>query len=571
MDTDGTRNATPLPASGPSCPAIRSGPRHGRHRVQLAQLVFAAALAVIVGCVLYQTFHRDLNFDDAYAFLRYADNLLGTGQYGWNAGERTFGCTSIPYVLFVALLKLARLDRAFTGGQLLRLAALSWGVMAFWLLHQVVRIVTRGTPLEHSTVRRGLLVSLAATPILFRNVLTGMDTMMSLCATVLIVHQYLRYRERPTMTRLLAAAASAYAAYLVRPDNGLYTLTFPVLFLWNARQPRMRIIVSAACIIALLVADTVIKARYFGSPLPLPYFAKSAGFYEAYIGLSQWNVVTFTANFLLAFGGVLLILTLLFATPESVLSGSIYLLPLLLTITYYSTVTQVMGQSSRYYVPSLPFLVTGLLVMLGRGLAASTVFQARRVAYALAAVSIFLFTQDVVANAYSVIRAGREQARANALERVEGPIPPVEHAPGDFWWSGVKAMSDIAHRLPPGTTIAAAEHGYLGAENPRIRIVDLTGLHNRDLAQHGWSDDLLSRLAPEMIWMPPQDYVGLYLSISHGARFREAYDFYPTLNYGLAIRKGSSQLEMVRQVLGNYGFTLAEPRGAGPRLVPGTK
>jgi hypothetical protein len=506
------------------------------------RIAFLASLLVVGALVVHEVL-RDLHFDDAYMFVRYAGNLLTTGNYGWNAGERTYGCTSVAYTMFIALMRLIGFD-ALGPSRLLRVASLFWGVGAVVLLARVIRQAARGTILEDATARQGLLVAIIASPITFMNALTGMDTMLSLFATTAIVLCWFRFVDKPSTMRWLLAVSSCYFAFAARPDNAIYALLFPALFLWQARQPWSRILSTYGVLIALFGLDTFIKARYFGNPIPLPFYAKSRGFYEGYLGINRWNPMDYTWDFLLTYGGVLLMLNLLYGSARGALRAAAFLLPVVLMLAYYMTVIQIMGHNSRYYLPSVPFLVAGLIVALRD--ARTERVSGTRIAWAFLAVLAFASVRVLVAPRLTAMRLAREEAVA---ARFQPPAPDADEH-GDAAWARITTMSAIAGRLPPGSTIGATEHGYIAAMNPRIRIMDLCGLHNPEMAMHGWSDDMLRRAAPEMIWMPHSDYTGLRAHMRSGAFFKNAYDLYPeALAYGVAIRRDSPHYAAIRTAL----------------------
>jgi hypothetical protein len=99
---------------------------------------------------------------------------------------------------------------------------------------------------------------------------------------------------------------------------------------------------------------------------------------------------------------------------------------------------------------------------------------------------------------------------------------------------------DLVSALPGGATIAATEVGYLGARFPRINVIDLAGLNDTAIALHGFNPDAVLSRAPDLIWLPHDDYTwqrGLLLT---DPRFLQRYEVYPgAMNYGVAILKSS--------------------------------
>ena len=78
----------------------------GRSRRTL-QTAAAVALACGVGAFVYIVLNSvPCYFDDAYMFIRYANNLLAGYGHAWNpGGEQTFGSTSLTHLGVVTLLK----------------------------------------------------------------------------------------------------------------------------------------------------------------------------------------------------------------------------------------------------------------------------------------------------------------------------------------------------------------------------------------------------------------------------------------------------------------------------------
>src|SRR5450755_4638547 len=67
-----------------------------------------------------------LYFDDTFMFVRYAQNIIQYGNYGWNPHEHTYGCTNIPFTYFIVLLKTWRIDQLLGLSATLLLSSLFW-------------------------------------------------------------------------------------------------------------------------------------------------------------------------------------------------------------------------------------------------------------------------------------------------------------------------------------------------------------------------------------------------------------------------------------------------------------
>jgi len=61
----------------------------------------------IIGSIFfYKIFHTNLSFDDAYMYIRYANNFINTGKLSWNpGGEQVYGCTSFLYLMLIIIIR----------------------------------------------------------------------------------------------------------------------------------------------------------------------------------------------------------------------------------------------------------------------------------------------------------------------------------------------------------------------------------------------------------------------------------------------------------------------------------
>jgi hypothetical protein len=516
--------------------------------------LFAVYLpALLAAAVAASYFYRlavtgSSNFDDAYMFVRYADNLQRGDGYAWNPGEgATFGCTSIAYTFLVAALR--RLLPGVAAGKLLLWTSGLLGLAAFGLLVLAVRAAV-----SHKVLRSPLWLSLVLGALLLAqsayayHAATGMDTMLSLAGNCLLVLVLFTRARKGDRAGLALAALCGYLVFLIRPDNGFYGLLFPALLLgFGFKLGWRRAAFFAAAFLALLALDTWLKILVFGDPLPLSFYAKHALLAAGYAG--EWNPVTYLCELVTYLSPFLLLIALTVKRPVLPILAA-FAIPLALTLAYYFTVMQVMGFEFRFSFPSLPFVVVPAAICLDRFLAAPEDWTARRRAMGRRALVIlplaclFWISREPSARAYAR-HVLRPQPRAAAH------LPTAAEAPRMEWWNGIRAMADFGAKLPQGTLLAASEHGLVAARNPHLRILDLVGLHDPEIAHHGLRGDYLKRRAPDLIWLPHPDYVGLRRQIFDSATFREDYVFLPAaFSYGLAVRRDRTDLlRMVRAEL----------------------
>ena len=180
-----------------------------------------------------------------------------------------------------------------------------------------------------------------------------------LCALALV-------SRAPTMQRALLLALCAYGAFLVRPDNGLYMLLVPTLYLLLILRCGRRITIGfVATLVALLLVDGAAKWIVFGDPMPLSFYVKATGFYDGYAGGHKWNPVREVVDFTLATSPLwgAMVLT---AKRCDWRYLAVFLAPLVVTFTYFSSVVQITGSFYRFYLPSFAFLVVLAIVLLDR-------------------------------------------------------------------------------------------------------------------------------------------------------------------------------------------------------------
>ena len=126
-------------------------------------------------------------------------------------------------------------------------------------------------------------------------------------------------------------------------------------------------------------------------------------------------------------------------------------------------------------------------------------------------------------------------------------IPKADYPPLG-WHLSFQAILPIVASLPPGTRVAATEHGTLGALFPDIYISDMTGLHNPEIAAHGFSAAAALRDNPTLIWLPDNHYTGAVHALTSDPQFIGDYEYFPGLfEYGVAILRSSPLYVQLRE------------------------
>jgi hypothetical protein len=489
------------------------------------------------------------DFDDAYMFIRYANNWIAGHGLAWNPGERSYGVTGLAHVFAVAALRLARpawsdarvLKTASLGAAALAIAALAFACarLASHELRQNAASQRQNAapPLRSSPLAwAALLVPLTAysEPFAF-HVGTGMDTMSSLLANACLLCALARLVDRPSRGGALVCALAGYAAIFARPDNALYAFAGPLLALVLV-VPRGRALVPwfLAPLALAVGADLAIKRALLGTALPLALYAKRPHAYGGFVGEYTWNPFLFLEVFARAaapFAAVVVVL----ARRRYARRLIVLLAPAALTLAAFFAVNQIMGHLGRFYFPSLPWLVAGAAVVLDGEL---DWWRPARLAACVAALFAVPAALEWAGARYE------RRAETQPLADLGGySVPAREALPEMDSWRASLEIAQLAAASPPGTRFAMSEHGVVGARAARAVIIDLVGLHDREFALHGFSARELFRRAPDAIWFPHWDYTQMIRELLDSDELWRDYVFYPdAFTYGVALRRDAVEL-----------------------------
>ena len=521
----------------------------GRSRRAL-QTAAAVALACGVGAFVYIVLNSvPCYFDDAYMFIRYANNLLAGYGHAWNpGGEQTFGSTSLTHLGVVTLLR-----ACFGGLSNARLLLVASAIPAAALLAVLVVAcagLTRHRLLSGNYVLwGGLLVPALVLQEPFKyHLRSGMDTMLSTLCNALLIFVTMRLVVRPGTRRLIAVVAIAYLTYLTRPDNGIYSTLFPALcILLLVSGPRRKLLATfSVSMIAVLVVDLLVKRALLGTALPLPFYAKQHGAYEGYLGVPIWNPIVFMRTFF-AVALPFVCIILFFIQRRELRMLSAFLVPVALTFAYYFSVNQIMGFEARFYYPALPFFVVGAALLVdGWFLNApedGTVGQGEFLLRLIVMLFVVLAGRQATYSTYLIYdRLFEEPSAGPPSRRYE--ITAATPLPDPGWEDTAQQMAMIAQRAPKGTKIALSEYGLVGAAAPQVTMIDVVGLHDKYFALNGFSAEELFRREPDLIWFPHSHYTRMVRDILDSDEFWDRYLYYPgAFALGLAIRKDSEHFD----------------------------
>jgi hypothetical protein len=208
---------------------------------------------------------------------------------------------------------------------------------------------------------------------------------------------------------------------------------------------------------------------------------------------------------------------------------------------YYFTVTQIMGNDARFYVPSTGILLTAMMFLTHERFSLNVKPSINKINIALL---IVLLSIPYILEIYhfKVYYPCREKISLQESSEFRKPIDYSLHLQSRkyAWQPLVLKMDTLVSLMDEDGVFAATEYGYLGYKHPTMVIMDLAGLHNKEIAKDGFSNKQLESYKPDLVWMPHFYYTGLYYSVMYSQYFRDNYIFYPYLyNYGVAVHKDS--------------------------------
>lgn len=516
----------------------------------------AVIAAVATGCLVLHVLTAipqlgATTFDDAYMFIRYANNFLSGNGFSWNASDGpAYGATSTSYLFTVTA---ARGLFPLSDATVLTGLSFAAGLLSCVIL--VLAGFLYGNHLRKSWIPLLIIPAMILGGAFRFHSLTGMETTISLLGNSVFVLSLLLYEKRPDKLKFFLLLASAYASYLTRPDNGIYCLLLPPLFLWASGSMRKKQCLLYIVLFGVIIsADLLFKKIFFGSALPVPFYAKSAGFYQGYSGLGNWNAIDYLIQFLRSSLPFLLAAVLLVTkqTARRILGIS---LPMLLTFIYFTTVIQIMGWEARYYYPSLPFFIMMAYVVLENHfkcsyLVKNKLFQVSSWRIMAALFAVLLTTSPLIT------RVASSAWERYALKTVEY-TPNTEYftrstrdLPSLGWWEGITGMSELLEKMPPGLVFAGSEYGFISSENPDVTIIDMVGLHDISLARNGFSADYILSRNPDILWLPHTDYSYFRSDLIDNEIFDTQYEYYPgVFNYGIAFNKNSEYFQQIIEIM----------------------
>lgn len=493
-------------------------------------------------------------FDDAYMFIRYARIWhLGYGE-SWNIGEGpVYGNTSQLHFLVVLLLtSFAQLSNEMViklSSYIPSLLLMLW--LPWFCARHAIFIADR--PLY----QRLLFWTATICPFVYwftpyaYHFLTGMDTALSVLMHLLLIDVVLTYGKRITTigdskTILFIIAFILYLSFAARPENilpcGLFVMLYFSLCLKKYR-PLVLVIFTAGIFILL---DGLFKFLYFNDVVPLAFYSKKVDYLEGFAAYVQNHPLLPVSHFLVLLWPLFVIqyfcgekkhlnLLLVFSIPVAVIT------------LYFLSMMSIMNIRLRYEYPFVFYIITATIMVSSKLNFASNdkSLWIKKSAIALSFLAVLMVLRI---NSAHLVRYFMDENPVCNMGMLNSPIEIDRNKyKGN---EGLVHMSDFLQQLPAGTKVVMTEHGYVGANNPHINIIDVIGLHSRYIAHNGFSVDWLFAQQPDAIWVPHWNYTCLNNKIFSRTEFWDHYVLYPLLfNWGIALRKDSPHYDVMLKSL----------------------
>jgi hypothetical protein len=279
-------------------------------------------------------------YDDAHFFKRVAQNALDYGRLSWNVDEGpVYGSTSQTFQLLAVVVSAVTREHYMLATRVL---ALSFLFAAFVVIRRLTAVRDQGA---------AVIFAFCSTTLLFP-ILSGMETALAILAIAGAL--WLLYAEHEREPHWALGPILLLFVYLTRPDAALLVLPLLVAERWTraGRAPWRELALWSA----LLAAVLLFFRWYYGTMLPLPFYAKqlaTSPYDRSFIELSRQ---TGRQRFgLFASCAAPLFLCGLFKRDRTnlVLLGAS-----LVFVAYHLLGTiDVMGMQGRFFVPSIPLLI----------------------------------------------------------------------------------------------------------------------------------------------------------------------------------------------------------------------
>ena len=483
-------------------------------------------LTMLVGYYFLYAFHPTWLYDDAYFFVRYANNILTGEGYTWNPGSTPVDGLTSPLWLLVVLgsLMVFPLEWAQSGVLLVCLSTL-FTIILILIIYFICRSFLHG---ENRCLAIFAPTFFVITDL---NILvagqSGMETALSSCLIVLYYGFLgkLFFGESPNSFRLnnrlaIGLGLLGFLLVLARPEFGIISCLCPLLLwlkcLFN-QDSRGRLVFRWGMITAiLLILYGIVRIYYFGELLPQSFKIKGSIWKLPYKNFDDDELRSLAAYWVLFLrDSALLHFGIAIFISQKLLWKKLFWLwvPIYLGIFYLSTSIQISGYLHRYYFPFACGIMVIFFLLLGSFAKELPAPFMKRYALNRA----FFWVLFVLF--FSVLLLPQTQLRTVARTK-------IYH---DY------SVSWLLHPLPKGTKVAMTELGVSSARNPHLEFIDITGLNDPEFAGQFDATTFFNR-QPDVITLVHHHYRGMNREIMEHPKFRE-FEPLRSINYADPVDK----------------------------------
>lgn len=495
-------------------------------------------------------------WDDAYFFVRYADNLLQDGSWSWNPGKSpSYGLTSLAYGAQVGVFRMGSGPPALT----LWLGSMIWGTISLLALWRLM--FTKTDPNGKSLRFAGFMAIVTIgfqIPQLTQHFTSGMDTMMGVAWITGYLLLFKRWESGLSPGKAFVLGLFGGLTWFVRPELMLLTVGLPLgAALWSEKK----LLKTQGWYTLLftwffLISCAFLAQNYFGNVFPLSFWVKSANSYGPEItsqyhleGLKQLGI--FAACNWIPLGLIIWAMVIGRRNWWKKLSPGDRALTLV-TLFYlvYETVfvLQIMGYSQRFYFPVWP----ALLYLGGRSLV--ILLEERPEMLSNGPIKVqWKGVMGLMVVFAMVISLSSWLQRPRNLSRDWGKFATedIYKGIGEHNWPLLPRW-DI---FPKDFKLGGTELGIPGVMHSEKEIVDLTGLHDPNMIGGFSIESLLARKA-DILYMPHPDYTRMHQVLGASEAFQEAYHVYSPATLqsylGIALWRKSPYYYQMKGIVEDY-------------------
>jgi len=519
-----------------------------RRYIAVVVIPLLTICSILFALMLFQRLSSISVWDDAYFFVRYADNLLNSGQITWNPNDTpTYGLTSLAYLIVVIPLRLLFPTQPAV---VMLLASLICGALAFIAMIRLCFVILPNKIHVALSIVLVSISSVVAGEHITTHLTSGMDTMFALL--MLTLWLLLLYSSE----RYILIGIFGGLFLWIRPDILLIVASM-IILRFSHSQFRKLLFSFLAMLVFILLENML----YFGDIFPLPFYAKStdlygAAFYNYYTNTSQQFLFDFISSYpyfvLLAFASCIFIVLKKEYQGMGLVIG-------LLGFTLYQLyfVVPVMGFSQRFYYPLLPILILlslKVIPLLLKRLSINIVeviqfYPHKKLFVPVLLLFVFVNPLPIVTTFVNFIKPS--EIPVNSIGRFDLQTS-YDALYTDIWYK-----LDTLSTLNDNIVIATTEIGLPGVMNPRKTIIDLAGLNDPQMAHNGFSAEyLLVDIQPDWLYMPFPHYEAMWYSIFNDAKFQEHYHYIPAQALGtamdVAILRSSPHYRDMLEIVNQY-------------------